>query len=77
MEAAHDLGWRPHRAARTLARKRSGLIGTLVPGFSGGFIGAVMDGVADAAQHADFEVMFMPYRQSEEAMGRQLDSLLE
>ena len=77
LRVARELGWRPHRAARTLARKRSGLIGAIVPGFAGGFIGAVMDGVAEAAEGAGYEVMFMRYRQGEEDIGRELDSLLE
>jgi LacI family transcriptional regulator len=36
-----------------------------------------MDGVAEAAERAGYEVMFMRYRQGEEDIGRELDSLLE
>jgi LacI family transcriptional regulator len=77
MKAASELGWRPHRAARTLSRRRSALIGALMPGFGGGFIGPVMDGVAAVAERARYEVMFTRYGSAEADITRGLESLLE
>jgi LacI family transcriptional regulator len=76
LRAAQALGWRPNRAARALARRRSSLIGALVLGF-GEVTGSVLDGVAWEAERAGYEVIFRPYREDEQAMGRALESLLE
>jgi LacI family transcriptional regulator len=74
--AARELGWRPNRAARALARRRTSLIGALVLGF-GEVTGSILDGVAAEAEGAGYDVIFRPYRRDEGAMGRALESLLE
>jgi len=58
VRAAQQLGYRPHRAARALARQRSDCIGVLLPHFGGGFIGEVMDGLVEAARSSGLETVF-------------------
>jgi len=58
LRVAQQLGYRPHRAARSLARQRSGYIGVLLPHFGGGFIAEVMDGLVEAARDSGLETVF-------------------
>jgi DNA-binding LacI/PurR family transcriptional regulator len=77
MHAAQELGYRPHRGARALARQRSGLIGVLLVGFGSGFVGDVMDGLVEAARGCGREVVFASYgRAGYGSLHRALDHLL-
>jgi LacI family transcriptional regulator len=58
LRVAQQLGYRPHRAARSLARQRSDYIGVLLPHFGGGFIAEVMDGLVEAARDSGLETVF-------------------
>lgn len=48
-KAIADLNYEPNRAARTLVRGRSGLIGVLIPSFSNPYQSDLLDGIDDAA----------------------------
>jgi LacI family transcriptional regulator len=75
---AQDLGYRPHRAARSLARQRTNLIGVLLGAFGSGFVGEVMDGITQAAQLSGREVFYACYGQPGRTdLRRALDDLLE
>lgn len=78
LRTAHDLGYRPHRGARALARQRSGVIGILLVGFGSGFVGDVMDGLVEAVRGSGREALFASYGKSgHDALRRALDHLLE
>jgi LacI family transcriptional regulator len=78
VRAAQELGYRPHRGARALARQRSDLIGVLLLGFGSGFVGDVMDGVAEAARQSGRETVFATYgARGHDGLRRALDHLLE
>lgn len=78
VRAAQHLGYRPHRAARALARQRSDCIGVLLPHFRGGFIGEVMDGLVEAARSSGLETVFATCGQpGEGGLRPALDQLLE
>ena len=77
LEAARELGYRPNRAARVLVRQRSGLIGVLLPSFSGGFVSEVMDGLVGEAHRAGYETVFAQYGSIPTGLRRALDHLLE
>ena len=76
--AAQELGYKPHRGARALARQRSDLIGVLLLGFGAGFVGEVMDGLAEAAHHSGRETVFASYgTRGYDGLRRALDHLQE
>ncbi len=78
LRAAQDLGYKPHRGARALARQRSDLIGVLLVGFGEGFVGEVMDGIAEAARPLGRETVFACYgRRGYDGLRNALDHLLE
>lgn len=78
VRAAQELGYRPHRGARALARQRSDLIGVLLVGFGAGFVGEVMDGLADAARESGRETVFASYGSlGYDGLRRALDHLFE
>jgi DNA-binding LacI/PurR family transcriptional regulator len=78
MRAAQELGYRPHRAARALARQRSNCIGVLLVGFGTGFVGDVMDGVVEGARASGWETVFASYGPpGHDGLRRALDQLLE
>jgi len=79
VRAAQQLGYKPHRAARALARGHSDVIGVLLlAGFGGGFVGEVMDGLVEAAGQVGREAVFASYRTpGHDGLRRALDHLLE
>ncbi len=79
VRAAQELGYRPHRAARALARRRSDHIGVLLATFGGeGFVGEVMDGIAQAARATGRDTVFATFGPPGAAdLRRALDHLLE
>lgn len=77
LRAADELGYRAHRAARALARQRSGLIGALVPELGGGFVAEVIDGLMRGSQQVGYEPILAYCGHSRSDAGRALDYLLE
>ncbi|MFB3882388.1 MAG: LacI family DNA-binding transcriptional regulator [Armatimonadota bacterium] len=78
MRAAQELGYRPHRGARALARQRSDLVGVLLLGFGAGFVGDVMDGIAEAARQTGRDAVFATYgARGHDGLRRALEHLLE
>lgn len=78
IRAAQELGYRPHRAARALARRRTDFLGVLLVGFGSGFVGEVMDGLAEAARQGGRETVFASYGvPGHDGLRRALDHLLE
>lgn len=77
LRAADELGYRPHRAARLLARQRSELVGVLVPAFGTAFVPEVMDALAVAVHEVGYETMFACYGSNGRGLSRALDYLLE
>jgi len=65
LRVAHDLGYTPHPAARTLSMRRSGTIGVLIPQrlstvFANPFVGELIQGLGDLCEEHDLTVMLVP-----------------
>src|SRR5436190_17724027 len=65
LRVAHDLGYTPHPAARTLSMRRSGTIGVLIPQrlstvFANPFVGELIQGLGDLCEEHDLTVLLVP-----------------
>ncbi len=55
-EAARELGYRPHAAARSLVTRRSGALALIIPDITNPFFPEVARGVEEAASRAGYHV---------------------
>jgi DNA-binding LacI/PurR family transcriptional regulator len=62
LEAVSDLGYVPNAQARNLARRRSGVIGFVVPEISNPYFGAIADYVVEAAERHGRLVLLCSHR---------------
>ncbi len=65
LRVAHDLGYTPHPAARTLSMRRSGTIGVLIPQrlstvFANLFVGELIQGLGDLCEEHDLTLLLVP-----------------
>jgi alanine racemase len=65
LRVAHDLGYTPHPAARTLSMRRSGTIGILFPQrlstvFANPFVGELIQGLGDLCEEHDLTLLLVP-----------------
>jgi LacI family gluconate utilization system Gnt-I transcriptional repressor len=64
-QAVVALGYVPNRAARALASNRSGVIVVLVPSLSNAVFTAVLDGIHDAIQASEYQLLIGNTRYSD------------
>jgi LacI family gluconate utilization system Gnt-I transcriptional repressor len=64
-QAVLALGYVPNRAARALASNRSGVIVVLVPSLSNAVFTAVLDGIHDAIQASEYQLLIGNTRYSD------------
>jgi LacI family gluconate utilization system Gnt-I transcriptional repressor len=64
-QAVQELGYVPNRAARALASNRSGVIVVLVPSLSNAVFTAVLDGIHDAIQASQYQILIGNTRYSD------------
>src|SRR5919201_6610567 len=62
---AHDLGYTPHPAARTLSMRRSGTIGVLIPQrlstvFANPFVSELIQGLGELCEEHDLTLLLVP-----------------
>jgi len=65
LRVAHELGYTPHPAARTLSMRRSGTIGVLIPQrlstvFANPFLSELIQGMGDLCEEHDLTVLLVP-----------------
>jgi LacI family transcriptional regulator, gluconate utilization system Gnt-I transcriptional repressor len=84
LEAIRRLGYVPDRVAGSLASRRSGVIGAIVPSLSNAWFADTMDGLAETLAESGFQLMLGQSRyrlEEEEALaesfiGRRVDALV-
>jgi DNA-binding LacI/PurR family transcriptional regulator len=62
LDAVRDLGYVPNAQARNLARRRSGVVGFVVPEISNPYFGAIADHVVDAVERHGLLVLLCSTR---------------
>ena len=62
LDAVRDLGYVPNAQARNLARRRSGVVGFVVPEISNPYFGAIADYVVDAVEQHGLLVLLCSTR---------------
>src|SRR5256886_6244672 len=75
LRAAHELGYRPNSAARTLRSGRSRLIVLAVPDVSNPYFAAVLQGAEQAARPHGYSVMLASVRDEQDWQQVILDAL--
>jgi len=75
LRAAHELGYRPNSAARTLRSGRSRLIVLAVPDVSNPYFAAVLQGAEQAARQYGYAVMLASVRDEHDWQQVVLDAL--
>ena len=75
LHAAHELGYRPNLAARTLRSGRSHLVALVVPDVSNPFFAAVLQGAEQAARASGYSVMLAHVRNEQDWQPVILDAL--
>ncbi len=76
-DAAQALGYRPHLMARTLASRRTMLIGVLLDDLHNPFYAEIADGILAAADAAKYRVLFTTRNPTAVSQRAALDTLLE
>lgn len=77
LQAAETLGYRPNAAARSLARRRSQLIGVMVSDVHNPFYAEVLDGVEEAAATAGYKVLMNSGQRIEAREEEAIETFLE
>lgn len=75
--ASEELGYRPNRIARDLARRASQTIGVVVNNFSSPYYGVMLDGVDDALVASGWTVIAETSRETAAGELRAIQSLME
>ncbi len=75
LHAAHELGYRPNTAARTLRSGRSRLVALAVPDVSNPYFAAVLQGAEHAARKYGYAVMLASVRDEQDWQQVILDAL--
>jgi len=75
LRAAHELGYRPNSAARTLRSGRSHLVALAVPDVSNPYFAAVLQGAEQAARKHGYAVMLASVRDEQDWQPVVLDAL--
>jgi DNA-binding LacI/PurR family transcriptional regulator len=75
LEAVSELGYVPNAAARNLARRRSGVIGFVVPEISNPYFGAIADYVVEAVERHGRLVLLCSHRSQSVKQSSYIDLL--
>jgi DNA-binding LacI/PurR family transcriptional regulator len=75
LEAIAELGYVPNAAARNLARRRSGVIGFVVPEISNPYFGAIADFVVEAVERHGRLVLLCSHRSQSVKQSSYIDLL--
>ncbi|MBO0794435.1 MAG: LacI family DNA-binding transcriptional regulator [Ktedonobacteraceae bacterium] len=75
LQAAHELGYHPNRAARTLRSGRSRLIALAIPDVSNPYFATVLQGAEQAARSYGYSVMLAQVRDEQDWQHTILDAL--
>jgi DNA-binding LacI/PurR family transcriptional regulator len=75
LQAAHELGYRPNSAARTLRSGRSRLIALAIPDISNPYFASVLQGAAQAARTYGYSVVLAQIRDEQDWQHMILDAL--
>src|SRR6266566_3749115 len=76
LHAAHELGYRPNTAARTLRSGRSRLVALAVPDVSNPYFAAVLQGAEQAARKYGYAVMLAQVRDEQDWQQVLFDALM-
>ncbi len=74
---AKELGYRPNLVARSLASKKSRMVGLIVPKIAHSFFSSVIDGVYRAAAESGYEVILGVSLEDEEQERKHIESMLD
>jgi DNA-binding LacI/PurR family transcriptional regulator len=77
LRAAADIGYRPNLAARNLASHRTGTVGVLLNDLHNPFYADVYDGLAAAADDADFKLLLTTGRNQSTDERAAINSMIE
>jgi DNA-binding LacI/PurR family transcriptional regulator len=72
LDLAEKLDYHPNTIAQSLKKRRTNLIGVVVPQFRHSFFSAIMAGITDVAESAGFTIVVC---QSNEEMKREINSI--
>lgn len=75
LQAAHELGYRPNSAARTLRSGRSHIVALAIPDVSNPFFATVLQGAEQAARTDGYSVMLAQVRDEQDWQQIILDAL--
>lgn len=75
LQAARELGYRPHSAARTLRSGRSHLIALAIPDVSNPYFATVLQGAEQAARLRGYSVVLVQIRDEQDWQHMVLDAL--
>lgn len=76
-QAIDDLGYRPNAAARTLVRRRSNVVGVLVPDLRNPFLPEILDGLQAVAEDNGYACVVMSAKGLVRAEEAALQTLVE
>ncbi|MEO1204668.1 MAG: LacI family DNA-binding transcriptional regulator, partial [Pseudomonadota bacterium] len=74
---AHEMGYVPNMAARTLVNRRSGLVGVVIPDLTNPFFRDLAKGIEDEAAKHDFRTVMNDTRGVESAEREAVNLFLE
>lgn len=77
LKAVEELGYRPNAMARSLARRRSYVIGVLLSDLHNPFFTSVIDGISAAAQEHDYRALFNTGNRSKTGEAVAIETLLQ
>ncbi|MFB6286403.1 MAG: LacI family DNA-binding transcriptional regulator [Candidatus Bipolaricaulia bacterium] len=75
--AIDELGYLPYKSAQILKKKRTGVIGAVIPDVSNPFFSKMVRGMAKAARDADFSVLICDTENRAEIERNHLDVLIQ
>jgi LacI family transcriptional regulator len=75
-KVAREMGYRPNLVARSLTSKKSQTIGVIIPKMANYFFAPVIDGIYNAANNSDYEVVLGISLEDEKLEKKHIESML-